>query len=205
MYINPKTNTGMSYSQNEEERYILEACSGIEAGRFLDIGAWDARKFSNTRALFERGWRGVMIEPSPGPLKNLVLEYGSTEGMTVIGAAVGVEEKVAPIQITDDALSSGEAAHIDRWASYAKYLGALWVPHLTPDWIMHQFGAFNFVSIDTEGTSLNILDAILKTEMLPRCICVEHDNRIVEVSQIAQSRCYACVYTSGENMVWVMQ
>ncbi|SRR6266567_8798456 len=57
-----------SYSQFEEQDHILRAFVRLDApGRFLDIGAWDPITFSNTRALVEMGWSGVMIEPSPGP------------------------------------------------------------------------------------------------------------------------------------------
>ena len=43
------------YSQNEEEKYILEAI-GEQVGIFLDIGAYDGETRSNTLALVEREW-----------------------------------------------------------------------------------------------------------------------------------------------------
>ncbi len=52
------------YSQNDEERVILELV-GDGKGRFLDIGAFDGVMFSNTRALVERGWCGICVEPNP--------------------------------------------------------------------------------------------------------------------------------------------
>lgn len=58
-------------SQFEEEKYILKAV-GETPGRFLDVGCWDPITFSNTRALVERGWSGVMIEPAPGPFIELL-------------------------------------------------------------------------------------------------------------------------------------
>lgn len=59
------------YSQQDEEKYILEALEGI-TGTFLDIGAWHPTDKSNTRRLIELGWSGVLIEPSPGPFINLM-------------------------------------------------------------------------------------------------------------------------------------
>jgi hypothetical protein len=60
------------YSQYKEEEAILATFPDKTDGRFLDIGCWDPITFSNTRALVERGWSGVMIEPAPGPFLELL-------------------------------------------------------------------------------------------------------------------------------------
>jgi len=62
------------YSQFHEQIAILNALnpSPETPGRFLDIGAFDPITFSNTRALVELGWSGVMIEPAPGPMIELL-------------------------------------------------------------------------------------------------------------------------------------
>lgn len=61
------------YSQFEEEKHILAAMIDRSGpGKFLDIGCWDPITFSNTRALVERGWSGVMIDPAPGPFLELL-------------------------------------------------------------------------------------------------------------------------------------
>lgn len=88
-----------SYSQFGEQEAILAAFKspypeGSEAkrrsllersNRFLDIGCWDPITFSNTRALFELGWSGVMIEPAPGPMLELL--------RCCTNCAVGVDER----------------------------------------------------------------------------------------------------------------
>lgn len=51
------------YSQNREQAVILRNLAGIN-GTLLDIGANDGITFSNTRALVELGWSGVLVEPS---------------------------------------------------------------------------------------------------------------------------------------------
>ena len=48
------------YSQNDEERVILEYFAGKTDGRFVDVGAWSGATFSNVWALMELGWSGVM-------------------------------------------------------------------------------------------------------------------------------------------------
>lgn len=57
-------------------------------GRLLEIGAFDAFAMSNSRALIELGWSAVLFEPSPGPLRALVKEYGNNPKVEVVAAAV---------------------------------------------------------------------------------------------------------------------
>src|SRR5690242_2629682 len=63
----------MNYSQSNEQEAILKYF-GDFIGTFADLGANDGQTLSNTRALAEKGWCGVFVEPSPMPfakLKNL--------------------------------------------------------------------------------------------------------------------------------------
>ena len=200
------------YSQRDEERFVLEACKDAARRRVLDIGAWDPKCFSNSRALIEQGWGAVLIEPSPGPLRNLVKEYGPRapggafpldSAVEVVSAAVCVQpEPLIHLAITDDAVS-GEVGseQTQKWAQAGNYIGRLWVPTLTIQEIIDRFGAFDCVSIDTEGSSVDLLKVLVATEMFPRCIVVEHDNRIVEAMQAARKRNYQSVYESEENLV----
>ena len=49
------------YSQNNEEEIILNFFKE-KKGIFLDLGAYDGIGLSNTRALAEKGWKGVCVE-----------------------------------------------------------------------------------------------------------------------------------------------
>ncbi len=190
------------YSQGGEQAAILAACEGITAGAFLDIGAFCATALSNTRALYELGWGGVMIDPSPGPIKGLVQEYGNDDRVKVVCAAVGMDRHMVKFRITDDAVSTSEAGNEETWKTRGGFYGSLWVPQITLGDIIHQFGGFDFVNIDTEGTSVDLFGVLMATEMLPRCVCVEHDGRMIEVMRIANSRGYKMVLATGENAVF---
>jgi FkbM family methyltransferase len=196
------------YSQSEEEKYIVKACEMIHAANgkppmFLDIGAFDPKTFSNTRALYELGWGGVMIEPSPGPLRALVKEYSMypmSSRVKVISGAVGLEPGLREIRVTDDAVSGNEQS---LWDEAGGFYGELYVAFFTCRQIVEQFGAFQMVSIDCEGTSVDVLKDLLEIPMGARCIACEHDNRLVELLTAAQAKGYHPVYTSAENVVLV--
>lgn len=187
-------------TQRDEGRFIEEICAGIESGRFLDIGSFDPRVLSNTRALYERGWGGVCIEPSPGPVRQLVKEYGTEADsrVQVIAAAVALQAGIKPMRMSDDALSgNGDPA----WAEAGGFYGWLYVPFISIQQILNQFGTFQMVSIDTEGTSTDLFLNLLKTGMRPACVVVEHDNRVVEIITAAQEQGYTSRYVSAENVV----
>jgi len=190
------------YSQNDEEKYILEACKSSTVRRVLDIGAWDPKDKSNSRALIELGWSAILIEPSPGPVRNLVVEYADTPTVTVVCGAVGFERGMAQILITDDAVSSTQNQTVETWKERGGYIGRMLIPTITIGDILTRWGSFDMVSIDTEGTSVDLLHVLLATEMFPRCICVEHDGRAVEAQMAAQKRGYKQVYASAENLVF---
>src|SRR5688572_2542127 len=103
----------MSYSQQDEERYILESVP--ERGRFLDVGAFAATDLSNTRALFERGWSGVLVEPSPGPARCLIEAYAGSERVYVVCAAVGPQRSLVEMHATDDAVSTTDPKVYETW------------------------------------------------------------------------------------------
>lgn len=191
------------YTQRDEEPAILKACEGSTIRRLLDIGAWDPKVFSNSRALIEQGWGGVLVEPSPGPLRALITEYKKRADIEVIAGAVAAEHRLLELQITDDAVSAQVGSdQVKRWSGATNYYGRLWVQCFTFADLLSQFGPFDFVSIDTEGTSVDLLKILLATEMFPRCICVEHDDRIVEAMKAARARNYHSVYESEENIIF---
>jgi hypothetical protein len=55
----------VTYAQNFEDLMIWRAVHDVAAGFYIDVGAADPDEDSVTRAFYDRGWRGVNVEPSP--------------------------------------------------------------------------------------------------------------------------------------------
>ncbi len=222
------------YSQFDEERHILEAFADQHSGRFLDVGCWDPITFSNTRALFERGWSGVMIEPSPGPFMELLrcctacalgvdqreheiygkrgkrecskcgaLRYGFEPRLTLIEAAVAVEPGFVKLCVTDDALSTSDEKSRQTWDKTGGFYGNVLFPAITLDQIANQFGGFDFVNFDVEGSSARLFLEMLRLGWQPKCVCVEADGREAELINAATPLHYHVVYGNGQNLVMV--
>ena len=47
------------------------ARAGVDKGRYIDVGANRPTDVSVSRAFYDRGWRGIVIEPAPGSAESL--------------------------------------------------------------------------------------------------------------------------------------
>jgi len=191
------------YSQYEEERFVLAAFPDKKDGRFLEIGAWHPTDKSNVRALFDLGWSGVCIEPSPGPLLNLLNEYGDEPRIALVAAAVGVEPGMVHMHVTDDAVSSSDRQQYDTWKEITKFRGMLHVPVITWHDITNRWGGFDMISLDAEGQSAELFLAMLTQGLQPKCVVVEHDNRLEQLCSAATPLHYNLTYANGTNACFV--
>ncbi|WP_321858879.1 FkbM family methyltransferase [Burkholderia cenocepacia] len=62
----------VSYAQNFEDVMLWRALAKVERGFYIDVGASEPYADSVTAAFYERGWRGINIEPMSGPFGRLV-------------------------------------------------------------------------------------------------------------------------------------
>ena len=191
------------YSQSGEQAAILDAFEGRAPGMFLDIGGWNPTVFSNSRALYELGWAGLIIEPSPGPMLSLLAAYGEDTRVRLIQAAVAINPGLLTLHVTDDAVSTSSQDEYDRWKGTAKFLGSLIVPVITLEQIAAQFGGFDFWNIDAEGHSANLFLRMLALGYFPRCVCVEHDSRTTELLGAATAAGYRATLVNQTNLVVV--
>jgi FkbM family methyltransferase len=194
----------MSYSQNDEEKHILEICGDIPNGRFLDIGAYNPKIFSNTRALFERGWGGVLVEPSPGPFLDLLAEYGKCEQIELVCAAVCSGVGLLRFHASEDAVSTVNDIHYQKWRTRADFVGQFFISTVTATQIFNRFGRdFDFINIDIEGHSMEtFLDMIRREpELRPKCFCVEHDGSQGEIERRSTTFGYRVRHITSENII----
>jgi FkbM family methyltransferase len=190
------------YSQNAEEGVINSVLP--DNGRFLDVGAFDGRTFSNTLKLYERGWSGVLVEPSPLAFAGLQREYKGKPRVELIQAAVA--DKDGTIGLWDsggDAISSTVDSHKAKWEKgYKCKFTKIVVPSITYKTLFDKYGDdYNFVNIDTESTNLEMLKAFPFERCNPMCMCIEHDSKIDQMMAILSIKGFRVVYTSGENIV----
>lgn len=193
------------YTQNEEEKYIVDSLKDISAGQFLDIGAHDGKTFSSTRALVERGWGGVYVEPAPDVLPTLranIAEY--SDRTTVLPLAIGLRRGILPFYSSGmDMVGSLSPEHAKKWSSCVQFT-EIQVPVITLADLEAQHGtAFDFVGMDVEGINWDLFCQFDWTRWNPRCVCIEYDDKKDEIEQVLRAHGYSIVYISPENIVAV--
>lgn len=78
------------YRYNQNDHLISEIFKrlNISDGFFVEFGAWDGIKGSNTRKLFESGWSGILIEPEEERYNDLEKNYLLHDNVITINSFV---------------------------------------------------------------------------------------------------------------------
>lgn len=194
------------FSQNDEELYILQHFNN-HIGKFLDIGAFAPDTFSNTRALADRGWNGVLIEPSPAPFIALLKHYGSNPNIRLLNAAVTLTGGFSDFYDSGgDAISSTLESHAKKWATgYGTKFTAYDVYTVPLTDLFDRYGFdFDFINVDVEGASYPLFAALPFSRLAKTtCICMEHDGNIQTAIKLASEHGYRMVASNGENLIFV--
>ena len=191
-----QSDVALDYSQFGEQAVILKELAHFgRDGRFLDIGAADGRQYSNTLALAERGWGGVCVEANPHMFTRLLATHEDRPSIQCVLACLyhqrglvkffhsstGRGKKVADGEF----VSTTEDANRVKWQARGVKFTPLYVASVTPGELLAQFPQhFDFVSIDTEGTSVDLWMDLFQRDLGVTVWCIEHDGRAREVEEI---------------------
>jgi FkbM family methyltransferase len=151
-------------------RAFLEFLTPRAPGFFVEVGANDPHKGSQTWHLERRGWRGVLVEPLPDHAKRL----RQARTATVFAVACSSPEnagRVLPFYAAD-ALSGLDRERMAPWA--APHM--IHVPVRTLDQLLEEAGApqpLDFLSVDVEGHEVEVLRGFDFARWKPRFILLE--------------------------------
>jgi FkbM family methyltransferase len=193
------------YSQNSEQQYILDYFKDNNNGKLLEIGAYDPFKFSNTRALIEKGWKGVLVEPDPICYARLHAEYSGNPNITLIQKAITESDgEITFYSSNGDAIGSTNIAHKEKWeAGYKVKFNEITVQTLAMSSLIEQHGAnVDFLNLDVEGCNLDLFH-LLPTDFIDKLkmICIEHDGYLDEMKNILLSQGFKFIMSNAENLI----
>lgn len=196
------------YSQNDEERVILDffaQSADAHAGmRFLDIGAFDGRAFSNTLALTELGWGGTLVEASPHAFIALKALYkGRGPSYNLVQACLGFDWRLRKFWDSPDAVATDDPKHEEKWRSLGQYQEVR-VPELPLAALLDTLpGPYHFISIDVEGeTTEKLFRAMPFRALQCQLVCVECNDESERFRMIGKSMGMTEIHKNGENLIF---
>lgn len=150
--------TFVSYAQNFEDVMLWRALKHIEHGFYVDIGANHPTNDSVSKAFYDRGWRGVHVEPV-AEFAQLLREARPDED--VIEKAVGAETGELTLHVLP---GSGLSSLVEDSARASSALLGyehvdIKVPVVTLDELLAPYAGrdIHWLKIDVEGAELDVL------------------------------------------------
>lgn len=204
------------YSQHGEQQVITDYFKGF-TGTLLDIGANDGKTFSNSRALLELGWYGVLVEPSEKSFKELQKNCGHfpvqlhNVGIADYCGTAEFYESGSLVSKKDHSLvSSMKERETERWKKKSKPKDPIVsftktkIPVIDFATLLKnsQCDTFDFISIDVEGMEVEILKQIDIKALNCKMICIEYNGK-PELAEIYDRLIpHPVIYKNKTNIIY---
>lgn len=194
------------YSQYKEEEAIINYF-GRYQGRLLDIGAYNAEVFSNSRQLIINGWSGTLIEASPQCAEGIKEFYKDNPKIEVLNIALNTYDGMMTFYDSHGAVGTGSKEHYNKWKDYQKDFKEIEVNCITFKTFIesHKNQTFDFISIDCEAMDLDILQQIELDKVGCKCLCIEWgaNHNIKElIKDYVSSFGLKQIYINSENIIF---
>lgn len=199
----------VSYAQNFEDVILYRALKGVEKGFYIDVGANDPVVDSVTKAFYERGWKGVNIDPSPISYAKLIAARPRDVNLNI---AVGGQK--GSLTFYDVAVSGWST--LDRTVAMSHKANGTEVHEREVDvrtlidiCETYAHGEIHFLKIDVEGAEDLVFDGMRFEKFRPWIVVVEatlpNSAQLSECLWEAQllDSGYTFVYFDGLNRFYV--
>ena len=210
----PDSDVFISYAQNHEDLMVWRALGRVEFGTYVDVGASSPSYDSVTRALYERGWRGINIEPTTSSYLEL-LRYRPED--VNVQAVVGPTARMTTLYEVDGGggLSTVVPSVAQRYSRPESHWHVREVPvmQLPLDQVLDRFlGSrdVHFLKIDVEGFESSVLDSLSLDKYAPWLLCIESTYPLTRRSVASEwepsllGQGYARVFFDGSN-TWYLR
>lgn len=199
------------YSQYNQDFFVdSKLLNYKENGIFIDIGAWDGIRYSNSY-FFEknRNWTGVCVEPLPCEYKKLVNNRKCTCLNLAISTNEGVEDFVRIDHPGGGGMLSGLAnkynkAHMKRVNNFKDKIQKIKVECKTFNNLFETLGIFkiDYCSIDVEGPDFDILKSINFKKFDIKIFSIENNYKD-KINKFLSSKNYSFVKKLGCDEIYL--
>lgn len=173
----------------------------------MDLGASNGVTFSNTRALARLKWSGVCVEASPRAFVALQDLYLYSPAVDVVCAAVMPSSQgCVKFHDTEDVLGTVVERHRILWAGNGVKFNPIHIGVVTILDLAAVFGTqWDFLNIDLEGVTHQVLRTVPLRRYGVKLVCVEHADTSTEqaaTTKYLTERKYHKIKRTENNELW---
>jgi FkbM family methyltransferase len=189
----------ISYSQNGEDIIFGHFFGNRSTGIYVDIGAHDPRRFSNTHLLYQKGWSGINIDPTPG-MKNVFAERTRDTNLEV-----GISDQTGNLKYyvyNKGTLNTfDETVVVKHAAENISPIQTIEVPVTKLADVLNthlKSGVIDLLCIDVEGHEINVLRSSDWEKFRPSIIAIE--DHALNLENLSASPIYVFLKNKGYTL-----
>ena len=199
----------VSYAQNFEDVMLWRALKQVKNGFYIDVGANDPNIDSVTKAFYERGWRGINIEPLTSHYHDLERERPNDINLCCAAGAQNGELELWECDIRGWATASNTVVEQHKKEGHEGVFHKVPVVPLSDICAKYVTNEIHFLKIDVEGFEKTVIEGMDFSLFRPWVVVVEatRPNSTEEVyeewSNILLAADYVFAYADGLNRFYV--
>jgi FkbM family methyltransferase len=207
-----KFEEGSYYSQYYEDYILAYVFKNFKNGYYIDVGANDPNNANVTRYFYERGWRGINIEPNVELFKRIVQCRPRDSNYNC-----GISNKEGTLDFYQETEGSMGLSTFDKAIAERekKEYGTLFKEIPVPVTALDKIAAkaslpeITFISIDVEGFEKQVLESIDLVKYKPFVLCIEATEPMTEIpsymawEKIVVDKKYVFAMFDGLNRFYV--
>jgi FkbM family methyltransferase len=199
-----------SYAQNFEDVMLWRALGHIENGFYIDVGAQDPVIDSVSKAFYEKGWRGIHVEPTS---KYAEMLRHARPDETILQAAVADEiGTITFYEIPETGLSTADVEIANRHRSQFTVVQTS-VPCITlaEVFALAKERIVHWLKVDVEGFERQVLAGWGSSQVRPWVVVVESTLPLTTIQSHQQWEAillgygYEAVYFDGLNRYYISE
>ena len=166
-----------AYSQQGEDLVVNCLLQSNTTGFYVDIGAHHPFRYSNTHLFYQKGWRGINIDPRPGIMAEFKKHRPDDTNLELgIASHAG---SLTYYMFSDPAVNSFDSETVKRFevSGQFKLLNQCSIPTRPLADILDEYlpngTTIDFLSVDVEGFDLQVLQSNNWVKYRPRLILAE--------------------------------
>ena len=201
----------ISYAQNFEDVMLWRALKHIQMGFYIDVGANDPDIDSVTKAFYERGWRGVNIEPLPSHHAHLIKARPRDISLLCAAGSTRGEIQLWECDVRGWATASADVVSMHLANGHNGTYHQVPIFPLREICAQYATDDIHFLKIDVEGFEKSVIDGMDFARFRPWILVIEstRPNSTEEIhwqwEPAVLSANYVLAYFDGLNRFYVAQ